>query len=80
MFAVGGQDFVGEFGIGVGDCPGDALRAVKATALTALTVGVERSMAVAGPLVETDIEELPADSFPQLRRLQHVVNRRVLGR
>jgi len=53
--------------------PADAYNAVKATALTALTVGVERSMAVAGPLVETDIEELPADSFPQLRRLQHVV-------
>lgn len=52
--------------------PADAYNAVKATALTALTVGVERTMAVAGPLVETDIEKLPADSFPQLRRLQHV--------
>jgi len=27
VFAIGGQDFIGEFGIGVGDRPGDDLRA-----------------------------------------------------
>lgn len=54
--------------------PADAYNAVKATALTALMVGVERSMAVSGPHVETAIDELPADSFPELRRLQNVAD------
>lgn len=54
--------------------PADAYNAVKATALTSLSVGVERSMAVGGPLVETAIEDLPVESFPQLRRLQDVAD------
>jgi len=50
--------------------PADAYNAVKATALTALAVGMERSVAARGPLLETAIDELPAESFPQIRAVQ----------
>lgn len=52
----------------------DAYSAVKAAALTALTVGMERSIAASGPLVETAVEDLPADTFPELRALQDGVD------
>lgn len=54
--------------------PEDAYSAVKATVLTALSVGVERSVAVSGPLLETALEELPAETFPEVRGLQVVTD------
>lgn len=54
----------------VGLSPEDAYNAVKATALTALMVGMERSAAARGELLETDIEELPEESFPQFHALR----------
>jgi AcrR family transcriptional regulator len=48
---------------------GDAYNAVKATALTALMVGMERSISARGELLETVIEALPPDSFPQFHSL-----------
>lgn len=47
----------------------DAYNAVKATALTALMVGVERSMSARGELLGTVIEELPQESFPKFHAL-----------
>lgn len=47
----------------------DAYNAVKATALTALMVGVERSMSARGVVLETAIEALPQESFPQFHAL-----------
>jgi len=49
--------------------PEDAYYAVKAAAFTALMVGGERSMSARGELLETVIEELPPDSFPQFHAL-----------
>lgn len=47
--------------------PAEAYRAVKATALTALTVGMERRLAASGAVAETAVDALPADRFPALR-------------
>ncbi|MHB8342328.1 MAG: TetR family transcriptional regulator [Mycobacteriales bacterium] len=47
--------------------PEDAYSAVKATALTALAVGLEMGMASRGDAAETAIGELPPESFPELR-------------
>jgi AcrR family transcriptional regulator len=47
----------------------DAYNAVKATALTALAVGLEQSLAARGSTAETAIGELPPERFPQLRSL-----------
>jgi AcrR family transcriptional regulator len=49
--------------------PEDAYNAVKATSLLALTVGLERGMAVQGLVPETAVDELPPDAFPQIRRV-----------
>jgi AcrR family transcriptional regulator len=49
--------------------PGDAYNAVKATALTALMVGMERSISARGELLETVIEALPPESFPRFHSL-----------
>jgi AcrR family transcriptional regulator len=49
--------------------PEDAYNAVKAAALTALMVGLERSMSARGELLETVIEALPAEGFPQFHAL-----------
>jgi AcrR family transcriptional regulator len=49
--------------------PADAYNAVKATALTALAVGLEQSLAARGSTAETALGELPPDRFPQLRSL-----------
>lgn len=46
--------------------PDDAYHAVKAAALTALSVGMERSMATSGPLAQTVLDELPPERFPAL--------------
>jgi AcrR family transcriptional regulator len=48
----------------------DSYNAVKATALTALMVGMERSVSVRGELLETVIEELPEETFPQFHALR----------
>lgn len=49
--------------------PEDAYSAVKATALTTLMVGMERSMSARGEILETVIEALPQESFPQFHAL-----------
>jgi AcrR family transcriptional regulator len=48
----------------------DAYNAVKATALTGLMVGLERSMSTRGPLPATAIEALPAEGFPRFHGLR----------
>lgn len=48
----------------------DAYGAVKAAAYTALMVGTERSIAARGELLETAVDELPAESFPQFHALE----------
>nr|WP_281371886.1 TetR family transcriptional regulator [Modestobacter versicolor] len=53
---------------GLGDL--DAYNAVKATALTALVVGLERSMSTRGPLPATAIEALPREGFPRFHGLR----------
>jgi AcrR family transcriptional regulator len=57
-----------------GFSPEDAYYAVKATSLTALTVGLERGMAVQGLMPETAVEALPPESFPHVRDLAHGVD------
>lgn len=47
----------------------DAYGALKVTALTAMTVALERSMASRGERLETALEDLPEESFPHIRRL-----------
>jgi len=47
----------------------DAYNAVKAVALTGLMVGMERSMSVRGEILETVIDALPQESFPQFHAL-----------
>jgi AcrR family transcriptional regulator len=49
--------------------PADAYSAVKATTLTALAVGEERSLRSSGQLLETSLEDLPEAEFPNVRRL-----------
>jgi AcrR family transcriptional regulator len=55
-----------------GFSPADAYSAVKATSLTALAVGLERSMSSQGQLVETAIDELPEAEFPHVRAARQV--------
>jgi AcrR family transcriptional regulator len=50
----------------------DAYSAIKATSLTALAVGLERSLQVSGVIAETAMERLPPEAFPQLRSLDEV--------
>lgn len=50
--------------------PVDSYNAVKATALTALMVGLEMSAAARGEMLETAIEDLPEESFPQFHALE----------
>ena len=54
--------------------PADAYNAVKATALTALAVGLERSLSVRDPAAETVIAELPPDRFPRVRSLDELTD------
>jgi AcrR family transcriptional regulator len=46
---------------------GDAYNAVKATALTALSLGLEQALSVTGQALETAVDALPAADFPQIR-------------
>lgn len=45
--------------------PADTYNAVKATALTALAVGLERSVAARGEPAETMVDDLPPEAFPR---------------
>ncbi len=45
----------------------DAFAAVKAASYLALMIGTERSMVARGDLRATELEELPAESFPLVR-------------
>jgi AcrR family transcriptional regulator len=47
----------------------DAFAAVKTTAFLALMIGTERSMVARGELRETQLDELPAESFPLVRSI-----------
>jgi AcrR family transcriptional regulator len=47
--------------------PADAYAAVKTIALLAVGVGLERSQAARGDVLETRLDELPADGFPLVR-------------
>ncbi|MCD4534599.1 TetR/AcrR family transcriptional regulator C-terminal domain-containing protein [Nocardioides sp. cx-169] len=48
----------------------DAYNAVKSVAYIALMVGAERSLLARGELLETAMEELPAETFPQFHALE----------
>jgi len=50
----------------------DAYNALKATALTALAIGLERGMLSRGQLAETAIDALPPERFPQLGSLRDI--------
>ena len=50
-----------------GFSPGDAYSAVKTVSLQALMIGVERSMVARGDMPQTELESLPAESFPLVR-------------
>ena len=50
----------------------DAYRAVKATALMALMVGLERGLSAQGPVPETAIDDLPVDGFPQFHGIEQI--------
>jgi AcrR family transcriptional regulator len=45
----------------------DAFAAVKAASYLALMIGMERSMVAMGAILETHLDELPAESFPLVR-------------
>jgi AcrR family transcriptional regulator len=45
----------------------DGFAAIKAASYLALMIGMERSMVTRGELLETHLEELPAESFPLVR-------------
>ena len=48
----------------------EAYNAVKSVAYIALMVGAERSLLARGALLETAMEDLPAESFPQFHALE----------
>ncbi|MCD4524859.1 TetR/AcrR family transcriptional regulator C-terminal domain-containing protein [Nocardioides sp. cx-173] len=48
----------------------DAYNAVKSVAYIALMVGAERSMVARGELLETAMEDLPDETFPQFHALE----------
>lgn len=55
-----------------GLAPQDAYGAVKATALVALSIGAEKSLASSGVVAETQVDELPPDDFPHLHALADI--------
>jgi len=57
-----------------GLAPEDAYGAVKTVSLTSLAVALERGMATRGEMSETDIEELPPEAFPEIRRVAGVAD------
>jgi AcrR family transcriptional regulator len=54
--------------------PEDAYSAVKAASLTSLAVALERGMAAHGGPSETAIEDLPPETFPEVRRAASVAD------
>lgn len=54
--------------------PTDAYNAVKATALAALAVGLERSLAERDETPETAIADLPPERFPRVRSLDELTD------
>ena len=54
--------------------PEDAYGAVKAASLTSLAVALERGMAAHGVPSETAIEDLPPETFPEIRRVAGVAD------
>jgi AcrR family transcriptional regulator len=50
-----------------GFSPTDGFAAVKAASYLALMIGTERSMVARGQVLETQLEELPEESFPMVR-------------
>jgi AcrR family transcriptional regulator len=55
-----------------GLAPQDAYGAVKATALVALSIGAEKSLASSGIVAETNVDELPPEDFPHLHALADI--------
>jgi AcrR family transcriptional regulator len=49
--------------------PADSFAAVKATAYLALMIGTESSMVARGDMPETQVDQLPAESFPLVRSI-----------
>jgi AcrR family transcriptional regulator len=52
----------------------DAYSAVKAVSLTTLAVSLERGMAAQGEAAATAIEDLPAEQFPEVRRVASITD------
>lgn len=50
-----------------GFSPADGFAAVKSASYLALMVGMERSLAARGEVLETQLDELPEESFPMVR-------------
>ena len=50
-----------------GFSPAEAFSAVKAASYLALMIGTEQSMAARGQVHETQLEDLPVESFPRVR-------------
>jgi len=50
----------------------DAYAAVKATSFVALSIGAEKSLASGGVVAETDVDELPAETFPHVHALADI--------
>jgi AcrR family transcriptional regulator len=57
-----------------GLAPADAYGAVKTVSLTSLAVALERGMATRGEVSETDIENLPPEAFPEIRRVAGIAD------
>jgi AcrR family transcriptional regulator len=51
----------------------DGFAAIKSASYLALMIGTERSMVARGELLETHLEELPAESFPLVRSVAQAV-------
>ena len=47
---------------------------MKTVSLTSLAVALERGMATRGEMSETDIEDLPPEAFPEIRRVAGVAD------
>lgn len=49
---------------------GDGFAAIKSASYLALMIGMERSMVTRGEILETHLEELPAETFPLVRSIE----------
>jgi len=48
----------------------DSFAAIKSASYLALMIGMERSMVTRGEILETHLDELPAESFPLVRSIE----------